>query len=94
MLWPHLFPLYASHIFKAIRPPFAIELLRYGTRDHIGNFFLTHGQAMTRGRYISDLRAIQGYLYFLLHYSRSYRELFSENVTDDPRQITYLTSAN
>ena len=41
MLWPYLFPLYASHIFKA-------SLLRYGVLEIMRNFILT------RGRYISE----------------------------------------
>ena len=41
MLWPHLFPLYASHIFEA-------SLLRYGVLEIMRNFILT------RGRYISE----------------------------------------
>ena len=60
-----------------------------GTQDHTKHFTLT--QAMTRADTLSDSHPMQGYLYFLLHYSRSYQKLFSENVTDDPGQITYLT---
>ena len=41
ILWPHLFPLYAWHIFKA-------SLLRYGVLEIMRNFILT------RGRYISE----------------------------------------
>ena len=58
MLWPHLFSFARFAHFESY-PPFAIEILRYGTRDQAGNFFLT--QARARGRYISDSRAIQGY---------------------------------
>ena len=90
LMWPHLFPLYASQIFKTNKTanfqsysPFAIEILRYGTR-------LRHD----RGRYISDSRVIQGYLYFLYIYCITLLEIIPEIVfgkRHDPGEITYLT---
>ena len=76
---------FVSCIFKALLP----SQLKYCVTGYSRSYQKFHSDpAMTRGRYISE-----GYLYFLSHYSRSYQKLFSENFTDDPAQITYLTHA-
>ena len=97
-MWPHLFPLYASEILKLIKPQIFKDILPSQLKYCVTvleiipkfSFWKRHD----RGRYISDSRVIQGYLYFLFIHCIILFEIIPEIVfgkRHDPGQITYLT---
>ena len=85
MLWPHLFPLYASHIFKA-------SLLRYGVLEIMRNFILTRGRYISEGYFYFLSYYSRAYEKLFsddpAYYSRAYEKLFS----DDPARLHFITS--
>ena len=99
LMWPHLFPLYASQIFKTnktanFKKLFSLRnwniALRY-SRSY--QKFLSENVMTGVDTYLIHalFRAIYiSYLSIALHYSRSYQKLFSENVMTRARLHIWL----
>ena len=78
---------------KCLYPPFAIEILRYGTRDHTGNFFLKTSWQEQIHIWLTRYSGLFIFPISLgLHYSRSYRKLLSQNVMTRRRLHIWLRS--